>query len=195
MSSQTMNKNRDSKVLVTDAYYYIPLNDPSASEFYGSKCILINQDAGVGYFGVLNPKDPFATHFAPLPKFRPEPVTVHSVNETEMKRARIYLNDFKFIVKEQLGVAFGISCLFYGSRSELLNFKKFLKVEIKESRWEDAGFTVFTFQGTLENIEETFKRITNIKHTGWHFMKRPYDRNKNVSTGYREIILQVEKVS
>lgn len=72
---QNMKISSDASTLVTDAYYYIPVTDPAAKKYFGSKCILINKDAGVGYFGILKPKDTFATHFAPMPKFRPKTLT------------------------------------------------------------------------------------------------------------------------
>lgn len=60
-------KTNKGEVLVTDNNYFIEITKDAP---FGLKCTLINRPAGIAYMGILNRKDKFATHYAPLPTFK-----------------------------------------------------------------------------------------------------------------------------
>ncbi len=65
-------KSTDGVALITDAVYFEPIDPTNPKTPYGSKCQLINKEAGVTHIDVLKRSNKFFTHYAPLAKFRPE---------------------------------------------------------------------------------------------------------------------------
>lgn len=63
----------DSKVLVNDENFYRRINHNDPKMPYGLRCLLINEDAGAMYDGVLKRNDKFATHYFPAPVFKRNP--------------------------------------------------------------------------------------------------------------------------
>lgn len=62
--------NRDGSAIVDPNYFWIPRTEltPSAD----GKVQLINRPAGCATYGTWSNRDDYWTHWAPLPKFRPE---------------------------------------------------------------------------------------------------------------------------
>lgn len=70
MAKINITTNRTDEVSVSKDHFWIPIdpNDPETP--YGQKCLLIREDAGVGYVGILTRKDTFVTHYFPYPSFK-----------------------------------------------------------------------------------------------------------------------------
>ena len=71
----------DSSTMVDPHYFWIPRVEvvPSSS----GKVQLINRDAGCATYGNWNQRDQFWTHWAPLPKFKPEKVSYLGVSQSK----------------------------------------------------------------------------------------------------------------
>ena len=62
----------DRTTIVDPNYFWIPREEATPSS--GSKVQVINRSAGCATYGNWSTRDDFWTHWAPLPKFRPDSV-------------------------------------------------------------------------------------------------------------------------
>lgn len=82
--------NRDGSTIVDPNYFWIPRVElaPTTS----SKVQLINQPAGCATYGTWSNRDDYWTHWAPLPKFRPEGMVLSSQSKHRGVEADIKVN-------------------------------------------------------------------------------------------------------
>ena len=94
----------DGLALVTDEYFWRRINESSP---FGMKCLLINEQAGSWFPGILSRNDKFSTHYAPAPKFHPDDKLNSSVTSKRENKLIEPLNDFvltKEIGKDEFAV-------------------------------------------------------------------------------------------
>lgn len=77
----------DRTTVVDPNYFWIPRSEATPSA--GSKVQVINRSGGCATYGNWNHRDDFWTHWAPLPKFRPEGVAFKLASAIPVKHRAV----------------------------------------------------------------------------------------------------------